>query len=93
VTRRAADSTAIAWVPAGGTGSLEYFTMTNSVTCHKRNPVMPVPLRPARQPAATLRGYLNDRGGGTDGSNPLSSSAESCANPTYKDCYRREQQG
>src|ERR1700720_1708340 len=33
---------------------------TNSVTCHKRNPVMPVPLRPARQPAATLRGYLNN---------------------------------
>jgi hypothetical protein len=23
----------------------------------------------------------------------LPSSAESCANPTYKDCYRREQQG
>lgn len=35
-------------------------TMTNSVTCHKRNLVMPVPLRPARQPAATLRGYLNN---------------------------------
>jgi hypothetical protein len=34
-------------------------TMTKSVTCHNRKPVMPVPLRPARQPAATLRGYLN----------------------------------
>jgi hypothetical protein len=35
-------------------------TMTNRVTCHNKKPVMPVPLNPARQPAATLRGYLNN---------------------------------
>jgi CubicO group peptidase (beta-lactamase class C family) len=34
--------------------------MTKSVTCHSTKPVMPVPLRPARQPAATLRRYLNN---------------------------------
>src|SRR5579862_1798899 len=55
-------------------GGVILSTITNSVTCHKASATPPVCVKPVRQPAMMLRGYLNSSsqrvrvtGGGTDG--------------------------
>src|SRR5579859_6976891 len=62
-------------------GGLIFNTMTNRVTIHSERATPPVWVRPVRQPATILRGYLNNSsqrvcsiGGSTSGSVMLAGS-------------------